>query len=602
MRRPPSTAVTRAADDESAHAAALRAIRHVHAASLSDAIARILDIARHALPAHRAAFWRIDAGGREMARSCSAGESPATERTLTCDEMTALLAERASRPRQTCNPATLSALHVSPRTRCVLLQPVHVRGAPPGALCFELEDADARIDAETALFTQLVAAYVENRHLDESRGGPDDANEHYALQQSHLALDDASLRDVFYLAPVAMLLSDPHEARPLAVNRHALALFGISTQRSDNLHMHEFWEDADERRRFVEHALAMGHVRDRRVRLRKTDGRLFWAQISATIIDYHGKPALMSSITDVSDTVAAEEILNRTQKTLTTLLEASPYPLIVTRLDTGVIRFCNQKAADMFETPVSGLLGHTAPEFYVKPSDRNYFVEKLREAGKVEGFVAKLKTHSGQPFWAMLSAKTLELNDEPVFMVAFADVTKQKHKEEELETLAFRDGLTNAYNRRYFVEAARIELARAERNTRPPVLALLDIDHFKQLNDTFGHETGDAVLREFVQIVQGMLRKTDILARYGGEEFAILFPETELEPAFEIVERIRAMVAAHDFAVAFDERAWRITFSAGIAAMPGNAGYPELVQLADAALYSAKRGGRNRVTASMDDA
>src|SRR5690606_4408045 len=175
---------------------------------------------------------------------------------------------------------------------------------------------------------------------------------------------------------------------------------------------------------------------------------------------------------DVSDTVAAEEVLNRTQKTLLTLLEASPYPLIVTRLDTGVIRYCNQKAADMFETPLSGLLGHTAPEFYVNPADRNAFVDKLRDVGKVEGFVAKLRTPNGQPFWAMLSAKTLELNGEPVFLVAFADVTHQKHKEEELEHLAFKDGLTNAYNRRYFVEAAQIELGRAERNRQQPAVAL----------------------------------------------------------------------------------------------------------------------------------
>lgn len=420
-----------------------------------------------------------------------------------------------------------------------------------------------------------------------------------SLEDSYLSFSDETLRKLFFLAPTALLLTDLDSARPLAASRQALELLGISAA-SDTLRSPDFWDDPADRDAFIRAVNADGFVRGLRVRLCRTDGTRFWARLSARLIEHEGRTAVISNFSDVSEIVATEEILQRTQQTLSTLLEASPYPLIVTRLDTGMIRYCNQKAADMFETPVSGLVGHTAPEFYVNPDDRTSFVDKLRSEGRMEGFIAQLKTPNGEPFWAMLSAKTLELNGEPVFMVAFADVTRQKDKEAELENLAFRDGLTNAYNRRYFIEAAQIELGRAERNGQAPAVALIDLDHFKNINDSFGHEVGDDVLREFVTLVRGMLRKTDILARYGGEEFVVLFPETDLETAHEIADRIRATVAAHRFPTGSTTST--ITFSAGVVMAAPDEECSAMVARADALLYDAKRCGRNRVSSGDNEA
>lgn len=556
--------------------------------------------------ASRATFWRPATDGKSLhqfgahALAGTEGNSPA--RGVPIASLPARVLQETGvriwrRGIDSGFDALAEMLCLSASCRRLLLLPVRIASATPSLLCVEFSTSDCVFTADAEVFLRLAAARVEIAVLAEASGahgnGDRSTGSAYPLQQSHLTLTEENLRDLFYFAPTAMLLTTPEARHPIAANRHALALFDVSAQNSENLRTCDLWLEPDEREAFVRQVLSDGFVRGHRAQMRKTNGTHFWARISATAIDYDGRPALMSSVTDVSDTVAAEEILNRTQRTLATLLEASPFPLVVTRLDTGVVRYCNRRAADMFETPFSGLIGRTAPEFYVNPADREEFVEKLRNTGKVDDFVAQLKTRSGQPFWAMLSAKTLELNDEPVFMVAFADMTRHKNKEEELEGLAFRDVLTDAYNRRYFVEATQIELARSARNAKFPVLALLDIDHFKRINDTWGHEAGDGVLREFATLVSGLLRKTDILARYGGEEFAILFPETDTAAAHDIVERIRLVVNSHAFSCHAGNIS--VTFSAGLAASAADGDYQSVIAGADQALYIAKRAGRDCV-------
>lgn len=592
-------------DQASQRNAAIRDLQAVAGQSLPAAISNILQIAARGTGARHVSFWRIAGDQRSLRLFCRA--NPRSVMRVAAD---GLRVNTDARIEQILGEHKLSLLHQAPLAATegsahVFALPVRLMDRIHGVLVTELPDVVDIDVLELEAFLQLVAARIEIAYLSEpaaSRlrethiGQPDGS-----LRQSHLSLNDGSLRDLFYFAPTAMILTELEDARPIAANHHALELFGISNESTEETRTPQFWDDSADRARFLEIALSRGFVRGYRARLKRANGSRFWARVSATAIDYDGKASLISSITDVSDSVAAEEILNRTQQTLTTLLEASPFPLVVTQLETGVVRYCNQRAADMFETPVSGLLGHTAPEFYVNPDDRNYFVEKLRSTGRVDGFVARLKTTSGQPFWAMLHAKTLEMNGETVFMVSFADVTRQKTKEEELESLAFKDVLTDAYNRRYFIEAAQIELARSARSERRPVIALLDIDHFKRVNDTWGHDTGDEVLREFVKVVDGLLRKPDILARYGGEEFAVLLPETDVATARDIIDRIRSVVSNHVFGCT--DANISVTFSAGIAA-PGeddSSNYGALLTAADRALYSAKRGGRNCIhTISAD--
>jgi diguanylate cyclase (GGDEF)-like protein len=170
---------------------------------------------------------------------------------------------------------------------------------------------------------------------------------------------------------------------------------------------------------------------------------------------------------------------------------------------------------------------------------------------------------------------------------------------EQLRSQAIRDQLTGLYNRRFLEDALTRETGRAARSGEPVAVAILDVDHFKRINDTHGHEAGDAVLRELGQVLQKTIRKTDIVGRFGGEEFLMLLPGADVEVAqartLGVLEAVRAM----EVAIPAGAPLRNITASIGVAVMPlhvvnGSA----LVAAADAALYQAKGQGRNRVVVS----
>jgi diguanylate cyclase (GGDEF)-like protein len=176
-----------------------------------------------------------------------------------------------------------------------------------------------------------------------------------------------------------------------------------------------------------------------------------------------------------------------------------------------------------------------------------------------------------------------------------SDVERQYH--ETIYTMMVQDGLTGISNKRYFQEALRRELTRSQRHSRPLSLAMFDIDHFKKINDTYGHLAGDAVLRELAARIKGTIRGDEVFARYGGEEFALLMPESSVDQAVKFAERVRALVAATTFET--EGRRIPVTISVGVGHTSGEPAITpeELVGRADRKLYEAKGAGRNRVMA-----
>ncbi len=164
----------------------------------------------------------------------------------------------------------------------------------------------------------------------------------------------------------------------------------------------------------------------------------------------------------------------------------------------------------------------------------------------------------------------------------------------DLETLAAVDWLTGLYNRRHFETLAQAELARSQRYMRPLTLLMLDIDHFKDVNDTYGHATGDRVLQALATVCLATKRDADVAARLGGEEFALLLPETTAGAAAQFAERLRQQI--RDCAPVVNGEKLPITVSIGIAGSSlTTSGVQPLLNNADQALYEAKRSGRNRV-------
>ena len=164
-----------------------------------------------------------------------------------------------------------------------------------------------------------------------------------------------------------------------------------------------------------------------------------------------------------------------------------------------------------------------------------------------------------------------------------------------LEAMSVTDDLTGMYTRRYFFDRCEEYLRAARRHQLPLSLMMIDIDHFKRVNDNFGHPIGDTVLREVARLVHGALRASDICARYGGEEFVILLPYTEEGEALTLAHRLLETVSCHLFPVRED--VGRITISIGLSCLDLDhpVGAEALISRADGALYRAKREGRNRV-------
>lgn len=173
---------------------------------------------------------------------------------------------------------------------------------------------------------------------------------------------------------------------------------------------------------------------------------------------------------------------------------------------------------------------------------------------------------------------------------------ERRRLREKLAELAITDPLTGLYNRRHFEEILGSEMARIRRYGGVCSLAMIDLDFFKNYNDTLGHLAGDDLLRELAALLRSHIRVSDVLARYGGEEFALIMVNTPKGEAARAMERLRILVEAFPFRGTSVQPNGRLTVSVGIASCPEDAGdYEELVEKADAALYSAKRLGRNQV-------
>jgi len=207
----------------------------------------------------------------------------------------------------------------------------------------------------------------------------------------------------------------------------------------------------------------------------------------------------------------------------------------------------------------------------------------------------------GHEYWVELNIVPLRNKSGKVthFASIERDITAHKHMEQQLQELASVDALTGLPNRRSFLERLHAEVQRVQRYGRQLAFLSLDIDHFKKINDTYGHAAGDEALRHLAKVCTGALRQIDMCGRLGGEEFGIFVPETNLYGAELVARRLRAQIEAAHFR--FGRHTLAMTVSIGVAALmnQGESGIEQLMQDADEAMYRAKNAGRNRVEVAL---
>ncbi len=325
--------------------------------------------------------------------------------------------------------------------------------------------------------------------------------------------------------------------------------------------------------------------------LRLTDGHVVRFQCAA--LPNGGRVLTYTYVTDI---VRHSDRL----KTLTSALDCVEDGVMLFDSDMR-LEFINQKARRIWSipedesrlgTPLEKIMEHTKLIFDVSPDEAEALVSaRLIAIRSGEPRPTDIKTIDGKTIRAHCTRLASGQR-----MLTYYDVTDLVRTAEHLQLLATTDSMTGLFNRRHFLTSAKAELDRFQRYHRPLTLLMLDIDHFKSVNDRFGHATGDDVIRAVARTCSNGKRASDVIGRLGGEEFAILLPETGLAEAGRVALRIQNCIAAEIHG--FEKVSFRVTASIGIASATASmSGIDALMRNADKALYQAKANGRNAIAA-----
>jgi len=313
----------------------------------------------------------------------------------------------------------------------------------------------------------------------------------------------------------------------------------------------------------------------------------------------------IEAVRDVTELRRAEQVLHEKQMVLAAIA-GSARDAIIMMDPAGAICFWNKAAEAIFGCPPEEVLGKELHALLVPERFREAYRRGLAHfqqsgdgpaIGRTLELVARRKGGGEFPVELSLSAVRLPAGWHAVGVIR--DITERKRAEQalaeanhRLEELATTDDLTGLWNRRHFHDMLDRECHRTARSHLPLAVAMVDIDHFKAVNDRHGHPFGDRVLVEVARTMRETARVTDLVARYGGEEFMVLLPETGTNAASDAAERLRRAVA--DRPVSKGDLTVAVTVSIGVAAWEGEADPTVLLRHVDEALYAAKEAGRNR--------
>jgi len=277
----------------------------------------------------------------------------------------------------------------------------------------------------------------------------------------------------------------------------------------------------------------------------------------------------------------------------------------ITTFDESIYLDVNESFLNTLGFSRDEVIGRSCSELGILSiSQKKKIREMLLEQRKIRSWESKFISKAGQEVPGLLSVDLIQVRDKKMLLMVFHDITERIRMKEELEeknqqlrelnkilqVQAITDSLTGLYNHRQVLEKLQLEIARANRYQQDLTIMMLDIDHFKSINDEFGHQVGDVVLVEVAQIIKRNLRNTDIAGRYGGEEFLIILPQTNLNNGLQVAERIRRQVEVEGF----EDRKEGITVSIGISQHQGEE-MVDYIERSDQLLYRAKREGRNRI-------
>jgi len=388
--------------------------------------------------------------------------------------------------------------------------------------------------------------------------------------------------------------------KPLYVNKAFAKLLGYKTKKSilempliRPLYPKEDWAMIeDEYNNFI-HGKEISSIG--RMLCIDKKGKEIWVSSTKRIVNWDGKPAVQISAFDITKQVQIEQVMMDNEQKLRAVLEILPVPVYIARKSDGKILYVNRKTCLLLEQSTGPLLHSSSKDYFVDNEDIDRIHKMIDAVADVREVEVRMKTAQDRQFIAELAAISIVYSNEPAMLISMNDISQRKKLEEELFHQANTDSLTGISNRRYFMIQAEQEARRASRFRRQLSIIMMDLDHFKKINDTYGHAAGDSVLETVVRASLESLRESDIMGRLGGEEFAVLLPETSLDDAKEVAGRLLKDIAKK--AAPTPKGAIYCTASLGIAQMKKkDSNIDDLLNRADDALFKAKEQGRNRIS------
>ena len=426
--------------------------------------------------------------------------------------------------------------------------------------------------------------------------------------QDELRLSEERYRAAFQTSLDAVNLNRVDDGTYIDCNKAFLEIIGYTR---DEIVGHSslelgIWVDPKDRQKMVDALRFEGCCRDLEARFRRKDGEVFWGRMSASPIEIDGMPCVLTISRDISEAKAAELLLAQATKALRLseeryrkVFQTSLDSITLNRVSDGRYVDVNQAFLDLMGFERDEVIEHTAEELniWADPRELDGVRETLVRSQECRNVEIQFRKKSGEMCWALISVSLIQIEGVRCALAVVRDVSHAKEAEDAIRNLAYYDPLTNLPNRRLLLERLQQALAITPLTGRMRALLFVDLDNFKTLNDTLGHQTGDLLLQEASRRLSACVRETDTVGRLGGDEFVLM-----LEDLSEVQEEAAAQAKAVSEKILFtiaqpymlDGRVCRSSASIGISLFGDRReNSSEVLQQADIAMYQAKAAGRN---------
>lgn len=326
-------------------------------------------------------------------------------------------------------------------------------------------------------------------------------------------------------------------------------------------------------------------------------GSLIFCSINISLFNtVEGKTVIIGTVHDVTKQKAELAEVESSKIELKSIFDELPDVFYRTNMQ-GIITMISPSCFDILGYRQDEMLGKKMADFYNTPEERQKVVQAIIDGGgKATRVEAALRHKNGSVVWISTNAFVrLDSNHQPASVDGVArDISERKLMEDQLTALSRIDGLTKVYTRRYFLDKSEAVLEMMKRYQRPASMMMMDLDHFKKINDNYGHQAGDLALLAFTQVCRNEIRESDVLGRLGGEEFGLILPETNIQNAQILAERIRS--ATGGISIPFGGQNIRLTVSIGLVEIrQEDISMDSIMHRADLAMYQAKERGRDQV-------